>query len=49
MIASLPAFSIIRDAVLSIAPGNPLVSLAVAVKILADITGPASGGMSIAL
>lgn len=49
VIASLPAFAIIRDAVLGIAPGNPLVSLAIAVNILAGITGSASGGMSIAL
>jgi H+/gluconate symporter-like permease len=49
VIASLPAFAMIRDAVLQIAPGNPLVSLAIAVNILAGITGSASGGMSIAL
>jgi H+/gluconate symporter-like permease len=49
VIASLPAFDIIRDGVLNLAPGNPLVSLAVAVNILAGITGSASGGMSIAL
>lgn len=49
VIASLPAFGLIRDTVLDIAPGNPLISLAVAVNILAGITGSASGGMSIAL
>ena len=49
VIASLPAFAVIRDAVLGIAPGNPLISLAVAVNVLAGITGSASGGMSIAL
>ncbi len=49
VIASLPAFAAIRDAVLGFAPGNPLVSLAIAVNILAGITGSASGGMSIAL
>jgi H+/gluconate symporter-like permease len=49
VIASLPAFALIRDAVLGIAPGNPLVSLAIAVNVLAGITGSASGGMSIAL
>ena len=48
-IASLPAFAMVRDAVLNIAPGNPVVSLAVAVNVLAGITGSASGGMSIAL
>lgn len=49
VVASLPAFALIRDGVLSIAPGNPLISLAIAVNILAGITGSASGGMSIAL
>ncbi len=49
VIASLPAFAVIRDAVLNIAPNNPLISLAVAVNVLAGITGSASGGMSIAL
>ena len=45
----VPAFTIIRDAVLNISPGNPVVSLAVAVNVLAGITGSASGGLSIAL
>jgi H+/gluconate symporter-like permease len=49
VIASLAGFALIRDAVLGIAPGNPLISLAVAVNVLAGITGSASGGMSIAL
>ncbi len=49
VIASLAGFALIRDAVLGIAPGNPLVSLSVAVNLLAGITGSASGGMSIAL
>jgi H+/gluconate symporter-like permease len=49
VIASLPGFGTIRDTVLGIAPDNPLVSLAVAVNVLAGITGSASGGMSIAL
>ena len=49
VVASLPAFALVRDAVLGIAPGNPLVSLSIAVNILAGITGSASGGMSIAL
>ncbi|BAN46239.1 hypothetical protein PCA10_05070 [Metapseudomonas resinovorans NBRC 106553] len=48
VIASLAGFVVIRDLVLSV-PGNPLVSQAVAVNILAGITGSASGGMSIAL
>lgn len=49
VIASLPAFSVIRDAVLGLFPDNPVASLAVAVNVLAGITGSASGGMSIAL
>jgi H+/gluconate symporter-like permease len=49
VIASLPAFAVIRDAVLNIAPNNPLISVAVATNVLAGITGSASGGMSIAL
>lgn len=48
VIASLAGFVVIRDLVLSV-PGNPLVSEAVAVNVLAGITGSASGGMSIAL
>ena len=49
VIASLPAFLIVRDAVLGCFPDNPLASLAVAVMVLSGITGSASGGMSIAL
>jgi H+/gluconate symporter-like permease len=49
VIAGLSGFFLIREFVLSIAPGNPLVSEAVAVNVLAGITGSASGGMSIAL
>lgn len=49
VVASLQGFALIRDAVLGIAPGNPLVSLAIAVNVLAGFTGSASGGMSIAL
>lgn len=49
VIASLPAFLLVRDAVLGLFPDNPLASLAVAVNVLAGITGSASGGMSIAL
>jgi H+/gluconate symporter-like permease len=48
-IAALPAFTVIRDAVLNAGGGNPVVSLAVAVNVLAGITGSVSGGMSIAL
>lgn len=49
VIASLPAFALVRDAVLNVSPGDPLVSVAVATNVLAGITGSASGGMSIAL
>jgi H+/gluconate symporter-like permease len=48
VIAMLPAFSIVRDWVLSIG-GGPLVSLATATNVLAALTGSASGGMTIAL
>lgn len=49
VIASLAGFVLIRDVVLGIAPDNPLISMSIAVNILAGITGSASGGMSIAL
>ena len=49
VIAGLAGFAIIRDAVLNVAPGNPLISEAVAMNVLAGITGSSSGGMSIAL
>lgn len=49
VIAGLAGFSLIRDAVLNVAPGNPLVSEAVAMNVLAAITGSSSGGLSIAL
>jgi H+/gluconate symporter-like permease len=49
VIASLPAFFAIREVVLNAGGGDPVISLAVAVNVLAGITGSASGGMSIAL
>lgn len=49
VIAAMPAFQIITDALLNLGELNPLVSLAVAVNILSGVTGSASGGMSIAL
>lgn len=49
VIAALAGFEAIRGAILGIVPENPLISLAVAVNVLAGITGSASGGMSIAL
>ena len=48
VIASLPAFMVVRDAVLGLS-SNPLISSAVATNVLAGITGSASGGMSITL
>jgi H+/gluconate symporter-like permease len=48
VIASLAGFVLIRDAVLNIS-SNPLVSEAVAMNVLAGITGSSSGGLSIAL
>ena len=48
VVAALPAFAAVRDAVLSI-QGGPLVSLTVAMNVLAGLTGSASGGMAIAL
>lgn len=48
VIASLAGFAIIRDAVLNVS-GNPLISEAVAMNVLAGITGSSSGSLSIAL
>lgn len=49
VIASLAAFETISHWVTSVGGDNPLISLAVAVNLLAGMTGSASGGMSIAL
>ena len=48
-IASLAAFAIIKEAVINISPGNPMISEVVAINVLAGITGSASGGLTIAL
>ena len=48
VVAALPAFGMVRSAVLGIG-GGPLVSLAVATNTLAALTGSASGGLTIAL
>jgi len=48
VVAAMPAFTIVRDAVLQI-PGGPLASLVVAMNVLAGLTGTAFGGMAIAL
>ena len=49
VIASLASFAILKESVMSISPGNPLISEAIAINALAGITGSASGGMSIGL
>lgn len=49
VIASLAAFAAIKAFVIGITPGNPLISEAIAINVMAGITGSASGGMSIAL
>lgn len=48
VVAAMPTFSAVRDAVLTL-QGGPLVSLTVAMNVLAGLTGSASGGMVIAL
>jgi H+/gluconate symporter-like permease len=49
VVAVLPAFTLVRDFVLAIGAGNPLVSLTIATNLLAALTGSASGGLTIAL
>lgn len=49
IIASLASFAVLRDMVVNISPGNPIISVAVAINLLAGITGSASGGLSIGL
>lgn len=48
VVAAMPAFASVREAVLSIG-GGPLISLTAAMNLLAALTGSASGGMAIAL
>ena len=48
VVAAVPVFTLVRDAVFSI-QGGPLVSLTVAMNVLAGLTGTASGGMAIVL
>jgi len=48
VVAALPAFTTVRDAVFAIG-GGPLVSLSVSMNVLAGLTGTASGGMAIVL
>ncbi len=49
VVASLSAFALIQDSVVTLGGDNPLISLAVGVSLLSAMTGSASGGMSIAL
>jgi len=48
VVAAMPVFAVVRDAVLAI-KGGPLISLTAAMNLLAGLTGSASGGMAIAL
>jgi H+/gluconate symporter-like permease len=48
VVAAMPAFALVREAVLGIG-GGPLVSMTIAVNTLAALTGSASGGLTIAL
>ncbi|MDR2268500.1 MAG: GntP family permease [Holosporaceae bacterium] len=49
IISGLAGFSVIRGSMMSIAPGDPVISGAIATGILSGITGSASGGLSISL
>jgi H+/gluconate symporter-like permease len=49
VIAGLTSFEILKAIILNLSPSNPLISEAVAINMLAGITGSASGGMSIGL
>ena len=49
VIAAMPAFQTISEALLALGEMSPLVSLAIAVNILSAVTGSAPGGMRIAL
>ncbi len=49
VVAGLASFGVLKDLILNISPSNPLISEAVAINLLAGITGSASGGMSIGL
>lgn len=49
VVATLPAFEMVKTGLDMIDGNNPLLSIALSVNVLAGITGSASGGMSIAL
>lgn len=48
VVRAVPGFEVLTQAIMNV-PGTPLISLAVAVNVLAGATGSASGGMGIAL
>lgn len=48
VVGAVPGFAVLTKMMLSV-PGTPLISLAIAVNIMAGATGSASGGMGIAL
>jgi H+/gluconate symporter-like permease len=48
VVRASPAFQVLVDMLINI-PGNPLVSLAIAVNVMCGATGSASGGLGIAL
>lgn len=49
VIATLAGFAILKQYLIGIAPGNPLISEAIMINALSGITGSASGGLGIAL
>jgi H+/gluconate symporter-like permease len=49
VVASLAGFALVRDQLLGLWPETPLVSGAIAINVMAGITGSASGGLGIAL
>lgn len=49
VIAALPVFEMVTNAVMAVGGGNPLISAAASVSLLSGMTGSSSGGMSIAL
>ena len=48
VVRSVPGFQDLTNLILAV-PGSPLISLSIAVNVLAGATGSASGGMGIAL
>lgn len=49
VIAALPVFAMVSEALINVGGENPLLAAATSVTVLSAITGSASGGMSIAL